>query len=132
MAAAAVTGSEDAASVKVRNEQELEDLLTEKYNYLVRHICPREFIPPLISKHVLTTADKEEIQKQITYIDRAGGANVVRVQSFITLSPSPLIPWLSTYVYVNEVIINISPCIYMYVDVFVGQYSLLYYMYISS
>ena len=91
-AAASASGAEDAASVKVRNEQELEDLLTEKYNYLVRHICPREFIPPLISKHVLTTADKEEIQKQITYIDRAGGANVVRVQSFITLSPSPLIP----------------------------------------
>ena len=77
--AAAAASAEDAASVKVRNEQELEELLTEKYNYLVRHICPREFIPPLISKHVLTTADKEEIQKQITYIDRAGGSNVVHV-----------------------------------------------------
>ena len=55
-------------------EADLEDMLTRKYNYLVRHISPREFIPPLISKHVINQSDKEEIQGQITSIDRAGTA----------------------------------------------------------
>ena len=53
-------------------EKELEQLLTEQYNYLVRHISTREFIPHLISKEVLTTEDKEEIESKVTSVDRAG------------------------------------------------------------
>ena len=55
-----------------KDEQELDRLLTEHYNYLVRHISPREFIPHLISKNVLTQEDKEEIESKVTSVDRAG------------------------------------------------------------
>ena len=53
-------------------EQELSDLLTRNYAYLVNHISVTELMPYLISQEVLTSTDREYIDSKSTSIEKRG------------------------------------------------------------
>ena len=53
-------------------EEELSDLLTKHYAYLVNHISVTELMPYLISQHVITSTDKEVIEGKSTSVEKRG------------------------------------------------------------